>query len=91
MLQRHHFAKGYMVHAGYAEERRMILVEESYAGDQIEIVVGAPDLENSCPGEEDETCSCEFANEYRIALSKEQVKELMFCINQLHFIDKEKK
>ena len=93
-LQRKHFAKTYIVHTGSEcdENRRYIQVEESYDGQFIEIVVSAPDLPNSCPGdtEEGESCSCEFTDGYRISLNREQVKELLFCIKQLHFIDKPK-
>lgn len=83
-LQRHHFAKGYITSAG----DHYIRVEESYTGDKIEIVVGNEDFECGCVPCDD--CEpCEAVSEFRVSLNREQIKELLFVIKQLHFIDKE--
>ena len=87
-LQRHNFAKGYVTHT----YRKFIRVEESYDGQSIEISVGDEELaEDMGPC----TCDCDCDEELRgestitVDLSREQIKELMFVIKQLHFIDKE--
>ena len=90
MLQRKHFSKGYTVHAESPEsgDGYFIKVEESYDGKFIEIMVGQACLTNTCP---DENLECGRLDEYRISLTCEQIKELQFCLKQLHFIDDEKK
>lgn len=87
MMQRHHFAKGYMVHSPdpLGGDRQYIRVEESYDGQGIEFLVGNDDQED-CDCESDD---CTQFTEHRVTLNREQVKELMFCLKQLHFIDKE--
>lgn len=81
---RHKFAKGYIT----TEEgsRKFIRVEESYDGQSIEFFIGDPSEEINCGCD----CGCSPDNEHSIDLTKAQVKELMFCIRQLHFIDKPK-
>lgn len=84
MLQRQNFAKGYITEAG----NHFIRVEESYDGQKIEIAVGNDDFECGCvPCDDCESCNA--VSEFRISLSREQIKELLFVIKQLHFIDKE--
>lgn len=83
-MQRKHFAKGYITNAG----DHYIRVEESYGGQKIEIVVGNEDFECGCVPCDD--CGpCEAVGDFSISLSREQIKELMFVLKQLHFIDKE--
>ena len=81
-LQRHHFVKGYLT---TDEDAHYIRVEESYDGQKIEIFVGDSEFDNECTCD----CGCTPADHFGVALSREQIKELLFCLNQLHFIDKE--
>ena len=83
-LQRHSFVKGYLTHEK-TNDNRYLRVEESYDGQNLEIFVGDNDLD---------PCDCECDNcittdVLGIDLNREQIKELIFCISQLHFIDKE--
>jgi len=82
MLQRSNFAKGYIFHDG---RENFIRVEESYDGKVLEFVVGNDEFECGCS----EDCECEAKTEFRVNLNPEQVRELVFVIKQLHFIDKE--
>ena len=83
-MQRHEFAKGYITSSG----KHFIRVEESYDGQDIEIVVGNDNYDCGCEPCDD--CGeCNAATEFRISLNRAESKELMFCIKQLHFIDKE--
>lgn len=82
MLQRHNFAKGYIT-VQDSNNQKYIRVEESFRGDAIEIFVGDEGQECDCE------CDCDTPSEFRVNLSREQIKELLFCIKQLHFIDKE--
>ena len=89
-LQRHNFAKGYISHTG----RKFIRVEESYDGESIEISVGDDELEEDmdlCTYDCDCNDGLRGESTISVDLSREQIKELMFVIKQLHFIDEEKK
>jgi len=81
-LQRHTFVKGYLTHER-ANEDRYLRVEESYDGQNLEIFVGDNDSDCDCD------CDCNPRDVFGIDLNREQVKELLFVIKQLHFIDKE--
>ncbi len=81
-LQRHTFAKGYITLQDNNSNKWM-RVEESFRGDTIEIFVGDEGEECDCD------CDCNSPTEFKIDLTREQLKELMFCLKQLHFIDKE--
>ena len=82
-LQRHHFVKGYLVES-HSNDSYM-RIEESYDGQSIEIFVGIINDGPNCTCD----CGCTLETQFGVDLSREQVKELQFCLKQLHFIDKE--
>ena len=81
-LQRHTFAKGYIT-VQSNNSSKWLRVEESFDGQTHEIFIGDTGADCDCD------CDCDSPEEFAIDLSREQVKELIFCLNQLHFIDKE--
>ena len=86
MMQRHKFAKGYVTHRGST----YIRIEESYAGDNLEIQIGDEDFECDCEPCSECTNECNAKSDFTISLPKAEIKELIFCLNQFHFIDQEK-
>ena len=83
MMQRHKFAKGYITHRG----TKYVRVEESYDGQDIEVSVGDDDADTECTCD----CGCSPVDVFTVNLSREVVREFIFTLNQLHFIDKERK
>lgn len=86
MMQRHTFAKGYITQQR-SHNGKYLRVEESYAGQHIEIFVGNNNEDTNCTCD----CGCTPFAEHSVDLTREQLKELVFCLKQLHFIDRESK
>ncbi len=84
-MQRRSFVKGYLTHE-QSNDSRYLRVEESYDGQNLEIFVGDNDLDPCVCDYCD--CDCTTPDVFGIDLNREQVKELHFCLTQLHFIDK---
>ncbi len=83
-LQRHTFVKGYLT-TQKSDSHVYLRVEESYDGQNIEIYVGNEEEDDNCTCD----CGCSPKSYFGIDLTREQLKELQFCLKQLHFIDKE--